>query len=220
MNVMAFRKSFDLSVYFVADPSACDGRDVTDVVMQAVAGGVSTVQLRDKSGDERAFYAQAAMLAELLKPRGVPFLINDNVDIAFACQADGVHLGQGDAHPDIAREKLGPEKIIGVTAFKPEHFSAINPEIVDYAGTGPVYETLTDKGKPVLGPENFSKLAALSPVPVVGIGGITAENAPAVIQAGAHGVAMMRSISAASDPQQAASDIISAVKTARLKEVS
>lgn len=201
----------DLSVYFVADPSCCAGRDVAGVVMDAVRGGVTMVQYRNKSGNMPEIHAQAALLSELLKAEGIPFLINDHIDVAFAVEADGVHLGQGDASAHDAREKLGSAALIGVTAFTPEHMAAIDAAVVDYVGTGPFYPTQTDKGKPVLGAEKFAELVKLSPVPVVGIGGITAGNALAVIDAGAHGVAMMRAISAADDVTAAAKAFVKVV---------
>ncbi|MGH1399245.1 MAG: thiamine phosphate synthase [Alphaproteobacteria bacterium] len=203
-------KSFDPSIYFIADPACCAGRDVVEVVVAAVEAGVTLVQYRDKScsegGDMARIAAEAAMVVEMVRPFGVPVLINDYVDIAFAVGADGVHLGQGDTCPQEAREKLGAGAIIGQTAFTPEHIAAVDPAHVDYIGTGPVYPTQTDKGKPVLGVAGFSAMAALSPVPVVGIGGITAENARGVLDAGADGVAMMRSVSEAND-------IVAAVKS-------
>ena len=206
---------FDLSVYFVADPSLCDGRDIVDVVMMAVKGGVTLVQYRNKLDPINDVLAEAAMLQEWLAPTGVPLLINDYVDAAFAVGAAGVHIGQGDISPAEARQKLGRDAIIGLTAFTPEHMAAVDPEIVDYVGTGPFYPTKTDKGKPVLGDKEFAKISALSPVPVVGIGGITPQNAAPVIKAGAQGVAMMRSISGAERPEAAAREFLDVVKEAR-----
>ncbi len=205
---------FDLSVYLVADPTLCAGRDLIDVVMQAVAGGVTLVQLRDKSGDMPQFFARAAMLNELLKAHNVPLLINDSIDVAFAVGASGVHLGQGDQSPAQARAMLGEHAIIGQTAFTEAHIAALDAS-VNYIGTGPFYETKTDKGKPVLGAEKFAALVKLSPVPVVGIGGVTPENAAAVIHAGADGVAMMRSVSEVDDPKLAAEKFAHAVELAR-----
>ena len=195
--------NFDLSIYFVADPACCKGRAIFDVVLEAAEAGVTMVQYRDKSGDMPLISANAAMLAQLLKPFGIPLLVNDHVDIAFAAGADGVHIGQGDCDPAEARKTLGEDAIIGLTAFNEDQISAVDPEIIDYIGTGPVHPTQTDKGKPVLGVDGFAELCALSPVRVVGIGGITPENAAPVLQAGADGVAMMRSISEASDISEA-----------------
>lgn len=213
-------KSFDLSVYFVADPSLCGSRDIVDVVRAAAEGGVTLVQLRNKTGNEDEITAQARRLLEILKPLKIPLLINDYPYIAAGTGVDGVHLGQGDMDARTAGGVLGPGKIVGITAFAEDHMQAINPAIVDYVGTGPFYETKTDKGKPVLGADKFKHLVNLSPVPVVGIGGITADNAGAVIDAGASGVAMMRAISEADDPKQAAQDFVRSINNARMKKAS
>ena len=176
--------------------------------------------MREKSLATKRFYQRAVAAKKLCVKYNIPLIINDRVDIALAIDADGVHIGQGDMKSEQAREMLGPDKVIGLTAFTEGHAKAIDPDIVDYIGTGPFYETKTDKGKPVLGAKRFSELAALSPVPVVGIGGVTAENCADVIDAGADGVAMMRSISAAKDPEQAARAISNAVSQARLRKAS
>lgn len=201
---MSFRKSFDLLVYFVLDPTACAGRDPVDVARSAIAGGVTMLQLRVKTDDHDYMLGLAQQILPLTRAAGIPLLINDYVDIALKCGADGVHLGQGDMPAETARKFVGEGAIIGVTAFEPSHFQSINPEIVDYAGTGPFYPTETKKGKPVLGAKEFAALVKISPVPVVGIGGITPDNFKPVLEAGADGVAMMRSVSEAADPQGAA----------------
>jgi thiamine-phosphate pyrophosphorylase len=212
----SLRKKFDLSVYFIADPSVCTGRSLFDVVRLAVSGGVTMVQLRDKSG----LFENAQPVREFLKTQGIPFIVNDNVDLAMMIDADGVHLGQGDMEPASARDILGPQKIIGVTAFEEDHFRNIDHEIADYAGTGPFYATPTKPGKKVLGPRRFAELVKLSPVPIVGIGGITPENAAAVIESGAAGVAMMRAISESADPALAAKKFANTVTATRLGKVS
>ena len=175
-----------------------------DVVHAAVRGGVTMIQLRNKTGDQSEVAYQARLIMNALRPGRIPLIINDYVDVAAYVEADGVHLGQGDCSPALAREILGPEAIVGLTAFTREHYEAIDPEVVDYVGTGPVYPTKTDKGKPVLGPENFADLIEHAPVPVVGIGGITTENPDGVMKAGADGLAMMRSVSEAEYPDIAA----------------
>ncbi len=192
-------QKLDLSIYFVADPVCCNNRPIADVVVAAAEAGVTMIQYRDKSGDKPVIAANAALMAELLKPYNIPFLINDHVDIALSASADGVHLGQGDQCPKEARAALGLDAIIGQTAYTQEQIEAVDDAIIDYIGTGPFFPTKTDKGKPVLGAAEFSKLAALRDIPMVGIGGITPDNAAEVIAAGADGVAMMRSISEADD---------------------
>ena len=212
-------RAFDLSVYFIVDPDLCLGRDISSVVAASMRGGATLVQLRNKTGNKNQFLEQAKILKNILAGQ-VPLIINDDIEIAKAVGADGVHLGQGDAPPQQARQILGAGAIIGQTAFKESHFIKINPAIVDYAGTGPFYPTKTDKGKPVLGAMGFTSLVKISPVPVVGIGGITSENAGSVIDAGASGVAVMRDISQAADPEIATRRIALAVKNFRLKEAS
>lgn len=201
---MPFRKSFDLSVYFVLDPACCAGRDPLNVARAAIKGGVTMIQLRDKSENLDSMLALAKDLLNLTREANIPLLINDHVDIALKSGADGVHLGQGDMPPETARKFLGEGAIIGLTAFEAEHFAALDPAIVDYAGTGPFYPTETKKGKPVLGAPGFASLAKISPVPLVAIGGITPDNYKTALEAGAAGVAMMRAISEAADPERAA----------------
>lgn len=179
--------------------------------MAAAQGGVTMVQLRNKIDPKPLVAAQAAMLCEMLKPYNIPFLVNDYVDIARDAGADGAHIGQGDITPAEARKMLGEEAILGLTAFTEEHISAVDPALVDYIGTGPFFPTQTDKGKPVLGAEKFAALIKRSSVPVVGIGGITSDNAAQVLDAGANGVAMMRAISAADDPCEAARKFTSVI---------
>lgn len=192
-------KALDLSLYFIADPVCCGGRDVADVVRAAVKAGVTLVQYRDKSNARDQIFRNAKILGEICATAGVPLLLNDHVDIAAEAGLDGVHIGQGDMAVAAARALLRPDAIVGLTAFTESQIVAVDAGAVDYIGTGPVYPTLTDKGKPVLGVQRFAQLAALSPVPVVGIGGITPENAGAVREAGADGIAVMRGIGAAAD---------------------
>ena len=213
-------KNFDLSVYFVVDPQACMGCCPLDVTRAALEGGATLIQFRDKQSPLDSIRDRAQTLLELCRSFGVPFLINDHVDIARDIGADGVHIGQGDMSAADARDVMGSGAVIGLTAFTEDHYRDLDADIVDYVGTGPFFPTKTDKGKPVLGEEGFAMLVRKAPVPVVGIGGITAENAHVVIKAGADGVAMMRAISAADDPKKATQDIVRSVHRARLKVAS
>ena len=212
---MSFRSDFDLSVYFVADPSVCAGRDLAHVVREAVRGGVTMVQLRNKVDSIDTVEHQARAVQDILAGSGVPLIINDYVALAAKIGADGVHIGQDDVSAEHAREMIGESAILGVTAFTRDHYNAIAEGVVDYVGTGPFNATLTKPDKPVLGAEGFSKLVAHAPVPVVGIGGITPENAADVMCAGADGVAMMRSISEADDIIAAAREFVLRVEEAR-----
>lgn len=187
-------------------------RCVKQVVLDAIKGGATMVQLRNKSDSVEVIEEQAREIKEVLDGSGVPFIINDHVEIAVKIDADGAHIGQGDLTPQTARQKLGVDKILGLTAYTREHYAAINPAVVNYVGTGPVYKTKTKPDKPVLGLKGFEELVKYAPIPVVGIGGVTAENAHNVIKAGASGVAMMRGISEADNVESAACDFLRGVR--------
>lgn len=208
-------RPFNLSVYFVADPSCCAGRSIDSIVIAALQGGATMLQLRNKFDPKEVVFEQALRLAALAADFDVPLLINDYPDIALQAKADGVHIGQGDVRSTHARALLGARAIVGLTAFRAEHFSSVDRGLVSYAGTGPVYPTQTDKGKPILGLGAFSDLVSVSSVPVVGIGGINAQNAGDVMRAGARGVAVMRAISEADSPKDATRALVESVMTAR-----
>ncbi len=179
----------------------------------ALDGGATLIQYRDKRGDIDLARAGAMRVKQAMDNHAhrVPFLINDYPELVVELGADGVHVGQGDMPPAHVRALIGDDAILGLTAFTAAHMAAIDPSVVDYVGTGPVYPTKTDKGKPILGVEGLRPLVALSPVPVVAIGGIDADNASAIMQTGVQGVAVMRAISAADQPQCATEDLLKAV---------
>lgn len=203
---------FDLCVYFVLDPSVCKLRDVSKVAADAARGGVTMIQLRNKTDPLDLIEEQARGIMRVLKGTNIPLIINDHIELAAKIGADGVHVGQGDRDVRTAREMIGPDKILGVTAFTREQYAAIDSSIVDYVGTGPVFPTKTKPDKPVLGINGFTTLIKHAPVPVVGIGGITSEKAHAVINAGANGVAMMRAISEADNVELAAYNFLQQVR--------
>ncbi len=174
-------------VYCILDPYV--HADPVDVAQQAERGGAGLLQLRAKTWDARSIIEVARAIQAVVS---VPLLLNDRADLALAAGADGVHVGQDDLPPAVARAILGPNAIVGATAFTAQHFATLDAGVVDYAGTGPVYPTATKPDKPVLGLDGFAALVKISPVPVVGIGGIDARTARDVIDAGAAGVAVLR----------------------------
>lgn len=212
---MNYRNIFDLSVYFVLDPSVCAGRKIEDVVSAAVKGGVTMVQLRNKHDSLDVIEGQARAVQNVLADTNIPFIINDYVKLAAKINADGVHIGQEDMSASEARSIIGDDKILGVTAYTQGHYKVIDPNMIDYVGTGPFYATKTKPDKPVLGADGFAQLVKTALVPVVGIGGITPDNARDVIAAGAQGVAMMRSLSEADDIEIAARSFVHMVRKAR-----
>jgi len=194
-----------LRLYLVTDQAALRGRCLTDVVQQAVQGGATCVQLREKTASTRDFVALACALNSLLKPLGVPLVINDRIDVALACGAQGVHLGQSDMPIELARQLLPPEVLIGlsVESLDDVHRAASQP--VDYLGVSPIYPTptKTDTATP-WGLAGLRQVRALTDVPLVAIGGIHLANALEVLAAGADGLAVVSALCSADDPAAAA----------------
>jgi len=198
-------KKIDYSLYLVCDRALSCGRSHVDIVGAAVAGGVSCVQLREKLCSTREFLDQARALLTLLRPRGIPLIINDRLDIALAVGADGVHLGQDDLPIDMARRLAGERMIIGISVESVEHAVAAERAGADYLGISPVFATTTKQGHaPPLGLAGISAIRAHTTIPLVGIGGINADNAAAILAAGADGIAVVSAIVAAADPAAAA----------------
>jgi thiamine-phosphate pyrophosphorylase len=199
MNPSSFR------LCLVTDRSLARGRPLVDIVMAAVRGGVTMVQLREKDRPTREFLAEARALKALLAPLGVPLVVNDRVDIALAVEADGVHVGQSDMPVAEVRRLVGPRMIVGLSANTPSHIAAQDTEAADYLGIGPIFAQTTkaDAARP-LGIEGFSRLRALARKPVIAIGGVKAEHAAALYAAGADGLAVVSAIVTALDPEAAA----------------
>jgi thiamine-phosphate pyrophosphorylase len=194
-----------LRLYLVTDQTLTRGRPLADVVAAAVQGGVTCVQLREKQLGTREFLAQALILKALLAPQGIPLVINDRIDVALACGADGVHLGQNDLPADEARKLLPPGVFIGwsVESMDDVQQSAALP--VDYLGVSPVFSTPTKTDtKDPWGLEGLAVVRAATRLPLVAIGGIHAGNARDVLRAGANGLAVVSALCAADDPQAAA----------------
>lgn len=198
----------DYSLYLVADAEFAAGRDLPGLVEGAVDGGVTIVQLRAKGLLVRDFLDLALRIAERLEGTGVPLIVNDRVDIALACGAAGVHLGQEDMPVPSARKILGPKRIIGVSVNTLEEARAAEGLGADYVGLGPVFPTSTKETRlAVAGTEGVARLKRVLGIPVVAIGGITAANAPAVARAGADGIAVISAVLGAADTQLAAAEL-------------
>ena len=193
--------ALDLRLYVVLDPAVAGDRSVVEIARLALAGGATILQLRDKRSPDRDVLAAATAIAGLCRAAGVPFIMNDRVDIAWASGADGVHLGHDDLPPGMARSLLGEQAIIGMSAGNSAELQAVLPARPAYVGVGPMYATRTkhDAGAPV-GPAMIRTLRAAAPdMPLVGIGGITADNAAAVLAAGAAGIAVVSAVVGAED---------------------
>lgn len=171
----------------------------------AIRGGADTIQFRQKSGATREMIQIARQLKKLCKDAGVTFIVNDRVDVAIAADADGVHIGQDDFPVPLARELLGKSRIIGGSAVTLEEAQKCLAESADYIGFGPVYPTTSksDAG-PVTGIGLMKQAVETIPLPIIAIGGISAENTPEVMRAGVHGIAVIAAVCCQENPEQAA----------------
>jgi thiamine-phosphate pyrophosphorylase len=198
-------KHFDLSLYLVLDPDLCQQHSMIETAREAVAGGATMVQLRHKrtSTDERIALGRALM--DALRGTGAIVVMNDDVAAAIEAGVDALHIGQSDMSPALARARIGPEMILGLSVNVEGAARLIDPAIVDYAGVGPVFATPTkpDHEKP-LGFKGLSQVVAACPVPTVAIGGLKQEHVQQVFAAGANGVAVVSAICGMPDPREAA----------------
>lgn len=197
-----------LRLYLVTDSALARGRPLTEVVEAAVRGGVRCVQLREKHLPTRDFVAQALALRPLLQQHGVPLVINDRIDVALACQADGVHLGQSDMPVELARRLLPEHVFIGWSVETLEDVARAATLPVDYLGVSPVFATptKTDTLTP-WGLAGLQQVRQSTALPLVAIGGIHVGNAREVLQAGADGLAVVSAICAAANPREAAAEL-------------
>ncbi|PMM10267.1 thiamine-phosphate diphosphorylase [Vibrio breoganii] len=195
-------------LYFVTDDQQ-DIETLCSVVKQAIAGGVTMVQIREKHGDVRAFIERAQAVKSVMRGSGVPLIINDRVDVALAVDACGVHLGQSDMPVADARRLLGDNKLLGLSVESEEQLLEAQSFAVDYLGVSAIFATPT-KTNTVKhwGIEGLTKAVELSKLPLVAIGGINDSNIKSVVDTGVDGIALVSAISAASDPTQASKDLL------------
>lgn len=194
----------DISLYAILDPEHCLGRDLAELAATAARNGVSILQYRDKSGDVRAMIANARAIRDALSGSGIPFVINDRVDVALACGADGVHLGQSDMAPADARELLGSEAIIGLSVKTIDDANLLPGELIDHAFIGGVHETVSKDNPAAIGLDGWRERAGIirrrfPDMSIGAIAGFNAANAAPVIEAGADGIACISSIFRAGD---------------------
>ncbi len=189
-----------LRLYLVTDPDLCGSTGVVETVRQAVAAGVTMVQLRDKTATTPDRIKLALAVKEVLAGTGVPLVFNDDVDAAKAADIDGAHIGQDDITPAKARACLGSDKILGLSCETPQTVQAADPTLVDYLGLGTVFGTNTKSDhKAPIGLNGLAELVALSPLPNVAIGGLKAEHTNHVLAAGADGSAVVSAICGQTD---------------------
>ncbi len=186
----------DLSLYLVLDPDLCGGADgMVETAHIAARHGATVVQLRAPRWKKRQWLDTALALKAVLDPLGVPLIINDQVDVALAADAAGVHVGQADLPPAVVRRMIGPHKLLGLSVSHAAHLAASPLHGVDYLGVGPVHATTTKTdAAPVMGVTAFAALRRTMPLPVVAIGGIQAGACADLIAAGAQGIAVVSAI--------------------------
>jgi len=199
-------------LYLVTDDKQ-DLATLKHVVKEAVAGGVTMVQVREKQGDIRRFIDRALAVKAILQGTGVPLIINDRVDVALAIDADGVHLGQSDMPAATARRLIGKDKLLGLSIENEQQLIDAESLPVDYLGLSAIFSTPTKSNiKKEWGIEGLAKAVVQSSFPIVAIGGINAENLNAIIATNVDGVALVSAICHATSPQNAARDFCSLMK--------
>jgi thiamine-phosphate pyrophosphorylase len=205
-----------LKLHVLTDRASSQGRDILTVARAALAGGATVIQLRDKTASTAQLLAEGYALRALTRAYGALLIINDRVDIALAVEADGAHIGQDDLPAPLARQLLGSERILGISAGNCAEAAGALAAGADYLGVGPIFGTRSkaDAGLPI-GTEFLAELAARSTLPLVAIGGITAENAALAIQAGASGIAVITAVTTATDIEAATRLLALAIEAGR-----
>lgn len=194
-----------LRLYLVTDNALCHDFGLVETVVQAVAGGITMVQLRAKDATTPERVNIALTLKAVLAGTGVPLLVNDDVEAAITADVDGAHIGQGDMRPAEARKILGPHKILGLSCETSDAVLAADPAIVDYLGLGPVFGTATKADhKTPIGFDGLERLVRLSALPTVAIGGLKAQHQKQVLATGSNGQAIVSAICGQDDPKEAA----------------
>lgn len=191
------RKS--LLLYGVTDRKWLNGRTLTEVVKESLEGGATMIQLREKNLEEGRFLEEAKELQSLCRKYKVPFIVNDNVDIALEMDADGIHVGQSDMEAGMVREKLGPEKILGVSAQTVEQAILAEKRGADYLGVGAVFPTGSKDDAVEVNFDTLKAICEAVTIPVVAIGGITSDNVTQLSGSGICGVAVISALYAQED---------------------
>ena len=204
----------DMLLYAVTDRAWLNGETLESQVEKALKGGATFVQLREKELDEELFLEEAKKIKKLCAEYHVPFVINDNVDIALKMDADGVHVGQSDMEAGKVREKLGPDKIIGISAATLEEAVAAEKAGADYIGVGAVFPTDTKADHTPVTLEALKQITDAVSIPVVAIGGINADNLTKLAGTGIDGISVISAIFGQPDPGIATKELL-----ARTKEI-
>ena len=207
-----FGKKWELTLYLVTDRRWLGRRSLEEDVEEALLGGVTLIQIREKEISSRAYLDLARKVKAVTDRYGVPLIVNDRIDIAMAVDAGGVHVGPDDLPVSFARRLLGPDKIVGASASSLEEALAFQAQGADYLGVGAVFPTATKKITEKVDLETLARIKAAVRIPVAAIGGIDAGNAPAVMKTGVDGVAVVSAILNRPDIREATRDLLSKLK--------
>lgn len=205
-------KGTDLKLYAITDSACIGNRDLTEQVEQAILGGVTCVQLREKNISETALIEKARKLTKVCRKYSVPLIVNDNYKAAIAAGADGVHVGIEDTPVSEIRKAAGNDFIIGATAKTVEQAQLAEREGADYLGVGAVFPSPTKTNALRITPELLSEICTSVSIPVAAIGGITAENAAQLKGCGQSGIAVVSAIFASDDCKAAAQQLLAVME--------
>ena len=200
-------KNIDLSLYLVTDKSD-DVEKLLKTIEEAIKGGVTVVQIREKTAETLDFYNLALKVKEITTKYNVPLIINDRVDVALAIDAEGVHVGQSDMPCDVTRKLIGEDKILGVSAATIDEAIKAEKDGADYIGTGAVFPTATKDDAPSITKQDLKDVVDSINIPVVAIGGITLENASQLKDTGIAGLSVVSAIMSAENPKKASQDLL------------
>ncbi len=200
--------NIDYTLYLVTDRDVLKGRDLCEAIEQSIKGGVTLVQLREKDISSLDFYNLAVAVKKITDKYNVPLIINDRIDIALAVDAAGVHVGQSDIPANVARKIIGEYKILGISAATLEEAKLAEAEGADYLGIGAVFPTDTKKDARSVSIELLGEIKKSLTVPVVGIGGISQNNAELLKESKIDGIAVVSAILGKEDIEQAAKDML------------
>ena len=201
-------KKLDLSLYLVTDKSD-DVEKFLKTIEEGIKGGVTVVQIREKTADTLDFFNLALKVKEITRKYNVPLIINDRVDVALAIDAEGVHVGQSDMPCDVTRKLVGPDKIVGVSAATIDEARKAEKDGADYIGTGAVFPTATKDDAPKITKKDLKEIVDSINIPVVAIGGITLDNAHELIDTGIAGLSVVSAIMSSDDPKKSSEKLLS-----------
>ena len=200
-------KTLDLSLYLVTDKSD-DVEKFLKTIEEAIKGGVSVVQIREKTAETLDFYNLALKVKEITEKHDVPLIINDRVDVALAVDAEGVHVGQSDMPCDVTRALVGPDKIVGVSAATIEEARKAESDGADYIGAGAVFPTATKDDAPKITKKDLKEIVESINIPVVAIGGITLNNAHELNDTGIAGLSVVSAIMSSENPKKSSEELL------------